>query len=379
MTTSIILDPQNDPADLARQAGEYERALVQKQAERAIDQQLLMADIEQALKSAQHTIETTGSKLRRKNYAGALKQFNAFREADGARLDNGQIQRWSQSLIDAVKTDKRGKPELDPTTKQPIPLYKPTTINAKLVALRALLEAAALAAMIPDTKVMLRDMAKVKGVKVSDNLAQKWITARRYTPGEMLDHLERIETAIDAGDMARLQGMRLRALVALAFGTGARITELASLTIGNTLRRLQKDEATGAPIPIVWIEAGAKFGKPRAVPLRDDVRRYVVEWLTAAGIDARAEADTPLFRAFYKGGRVRKAKASARTLQSELETLGIEAHDLRRSFARACVEAGMSYTQVQILLGHSSVTTTERYIGRFSLTADHMPRFVLHR
>ena len=38
-------------------------------------------------------------------------------------------------------------------------------------------------------------------------------------------------------------------------------------------------------------------------------------------------------------------------------------HDLRRSCARMCHAAGGEIKQIQFLLGHASVQTTERYIG----------------
>ena len=38
-------------------------------------------------------------------------------------------------------------------------------------------------------------------------------------------------------------------------------------------------------------------------------------------------------------------------------------HDLRRTCARLCHEAGGELEQIQFLLGHASVQTTERYIG----------------
>jgi integrase len=38
-------------------------------------------------------------------------------------------------------------------------------------------------------------------------------------------------------------------------------------------------------------------------------------------------------------------------------------HDLRRTFARLCHEAGGELEQIQFLLGHACAQTTERYIG----------------
>jgi hypothetical protein len=43
--------------------------------------------------------------------------------------------------------------------------------------------------------------------------------------------------------------------------------------------------------------------------------------------------------------------------------IGLAPHDLRRSCARLCHDAGGELEQIQFLLGHSSVQTTERYIG----------------
>jgi len=48
------------------------------------------------------------------------------------------------------------------------------------------------------------------------------------------------------------------------------------------------------------------------------------------------------------------------------KSLGIEniaPHDLRRTFARLCHVAGGELEQIQFLLGHVSVQTTERYLG----------------
>jgi integrase len=46
-----------------------------------------------------------------------------------------------------------------------------------------------------------------------------------------------------------------------------------------------------------------------------------------------------------------------------LEARGIGPHDLRRTCAKLCRAAGGELEQTQILLGHASVQTTERYLG----------------
>lgn len=332
-----------DTADLDRQDATARGALALETARDTIRDGKLSADMAQALASARVTIETTGSALRRKNYAAAIRQFVAFREADGAPLDNGQIQRWKQTLIDGG--------------------YMPNTINAKLTAVRALLAAAALAARQPDNMTILRNMAAVKNVKQGDDLTKKWLTSKRYT-------IDQIRGILKSIDTTGVHGARLAALAALAFGTGLRISEIASLTVREAV--LYSDKG----LPVVFVSHG-KFGKSRAVPLPAWVKVHLQTWIDRAEITPLLEPDSALFRAFYKGGKVRSAGAKARALQTELKALGIEAHDARRTFARLCKESGMTYDQIRRLLGHESVTTTERYIGRFELSADDMPQWTV--
>ena len=48
---------------------------------------------------------------------------------------------------------------------------------------------------------------------------------------------------------------------------------------------------------------------------------------------------------------------------AEVGVPGIAPHDLRRTCAKLCRAAGGELEQIQLLLGHASVLTTERYLG----------------
>jgi integrase len=53
-------------------------------------------------------------------------------------------------------------------------------------------------------------------------------------------------------------------------------------------------------------------------------------------------------------------------VQQSAERIGIErfgAHDLRRTCAKLCRKSGGDLEQIKFLLGHSSIQTTERYLG----------------
>jgi integrase len=52
-----------------------------------------------------------------------------------------------------------------------------------------------------------------------------------------------------------------------------------------------------------------------------------------------------------------------RRYTAEVGVPGIAPHDLRRTCAKLCRAAGGELEQIQLLLGHASVQTTERYLG----------------
>ena len=80
--------------------------------------------------------------------------------------------------------------------------------------------------------------------------------------------------------------------------------------------------------------------------------------------------DGPVFRAINKAGRVWGTGMSPKVLWDVVRAAagraGIDKlapHDLRRTCARLCHLAGGELDQIQFLLGHVSIQTTERYLG----------------
>jgi integrase len=100
-----------------------------------------------------------------------------------------------------------------------------------------------------------------------------------------------------------------------------------------------------------------------AVPIW--VKQGVDVWMTAAGI-----VEGKLLRPVLKGSRLVGDELSDWAVWSVVEQsakqIGIEhfgAHDLRRTCAKLCRKAGGDLEQIKFLLGHSSIQTTERYLG----------------
>ena len=95
------------------------------------------------------------------------------------------------------------------------------------------------------------------------------------------------------------------------------------------------------------------------------VKAAVDAWTTAAGI-----SEGRVFRAINKAGRIWGDGMSPKVLWDVVRVAAARAgidklapHDLRRTCARLCHLAGGELEQIQFLLGHVSVQTTERYLG----------------
>jgi integrase/recombinase XerC len=144
------------------------------------------------------------------------------------------------------------------------------------------------------------------------------------------------------------EAARDEAVLTLLYGCGLRISE------GLSLRR------SDAPLAEVLRITG-KGGKTRVVPVLPAVRAAVDAYL--AGVPFVLDADAPLFRA--KRGRPLSPRHVQQTVQNLRGRLGLPAsatpHALRHSFATHLLGAGADLRSIQELLGHASLSTTQRY------------------
>jgi integrase len=88
-------------------------------------------------------------------------------------------------------------------------------------------------------------------------------------------------------------------------------------------------------------------------------------WTSAAGI-----ADGYVFRPVNRAGKAQGVGLSEKVVWQLLQPYalaagvpGIAPHDCHRTCAKLCRAAGGELEQIQLLLGHVSVQTTERYLG----------------
>jgi len=108
-----------------------------------------------------------------------------------------------------------------------------------------------------------------------------------------------------------------------------------------------------------------KGGHIRTVPIPNWVKAALDQWTRAAGV-----SEGRIFRAVARKGKVWGRGISQNVVwyvvRSCCQRAGLEhiaPHDLRRTCAKLCHDRGGELEQIQFLLGHASVQTTERYLG----------------
>lgn len=218
----------------------------------------------------------------------------------------------------------------------------PGTINVRLAAVRRLAyEAADSGLLSPELAAGIR---RVKGAQKLGVRLGNWLTAeeaRRLWQAPVTD---------------TLKGKRDRAVLAVMLGCGLRRRELAELTVDL----LQRREDHWAIVDLV-----GKGGHIRTVPVPDWVKQTIDDWLAGAGVTAGR-----VFRCVCRAGKTWGEGISERVVWHVVKQYGaklgltrIAPHDLRRSCARLCHTAGGEMEQIQFLLGHVSVQTTEKYLG----------------
>ena len=167
-------------------------------------------------------------------------------------------------------------------------------------------------------------------------------------------------TDADEGTGGGWIAKRDAAVVLLLYGCGLRIGEALGLNRWDA-------PATGAPAMTIT----GKGGKQRLVPLLPVVSEAVAAYLAACPF--ALPADGPLFVG------VRGKRLGARAVQARLQTLRVTLglpetttpHALRHSFATHLLARGADLRAIQELLGHASLSTTQRYA---SVDATHLLR-----
>ena len=220
-------------------------------------------------------------------------------------------------------------------------LYRPSTINKTLSALRGTLRAAwRLGQMSADDYQAAVDVRGVRGETVP--------AGRELSSGELVALM-----ATCANDPTPA-GARDAALIAVLYGAGLRRAEVVAVDLGdyNAETRELIVRGKGQKERLAWLNRGAKAA--------------VDDWLVLRGSEPG-----PLFWPINKGGRLLPRRLTPQAIYNMLGKRADEArvkdfspHDLRRTFVSDLLDAGADIATVQKMAGHANVQTTARYDRR---------------
>ena len=216
------------------------------------------------------------------------------------------------------------------------------TINQQLAAVRRLAHEAADAGLL--SPELAAGISRVRGVKQLGFRSGNWLSAEQSS--EVLKH--------SCGDSMRAK--RDYAMLAMLFGCGFRRSELVALELDD----IQMRQGHWAVVDLI-----GKGGHIRTVPIPNWVKAALDQWTRAANV-----TEGKIFRAVARLGKVWGRGISQNVVWYVVRTCcqraGLERiapHDLRRTCAKLCHDRGGELEQIQFLLGHASVQTTERYLG----------------
>ena len=214
-----------------------------------------------------------------------------------------------------------------------------SSINQAMSAVRWFMREAEIAGAVSSTAA--RAMTSVKGVKTSGSDIGRWLTR------------EEVEAIMEVSRDGN-RGKQMGAIVALGLGCAMRRDEVA--------RAKWEDIKSNGGSP--YIQVVGKGGKKRHVPLSKWVQKSLHRWSEFSGKDGN------IIKGVSKHGHISKGSVSPQAIFLKVKSVAKEAgvgevapHDLRRTWAQWAYKGGADLSQVSLILGHSSIKTTERYLG----------------
>jgi len=186
---------------------------------------------------------------------------------------------------------------------------------------------------------------------ISKNPAKGVATPKteKYIPSTLtIDEMFRM---LDAPDSSKSMGLRDRAILELLYSSGIRVGELTQLNCDD------------ADLELGIIKVLGKGRKERIVPIGSKAIEAIKDYLEKRGFPWGNGRDYPLF-INTRGGRL-TGRSVSRVVEKYGKKSGlakrIGPHALRHTFATHLLDAGANLRDIQELLGHVSLSTTQKY------------------
>ena len=250
-------------------------------------------------------------------YERDLRRYAAFLENSGRRLDEAtraEVQRYLASLY-AAKLDGR-------------------SVARHLAALRGFY------------RHLLRDDVLETDPTLNLESPKTWKTLPRYLS------LEDVERLLRAPDPDSPEGVRDRAMLALLYSTGLRVSELVTLRTGDL------------HAPLGYLQVTGKGNKQRLVPVGRSALEAVEGYQRGCRQALLGRRDSPFLFVSRRGARLTR-QAFWKMIVRAGRRAGIRQpltpHLLRHSFATHLLGRGADLRSVQQMLGHADIGTTQIY------------------
>ena len=208
--------------------------------------------------------------------------------------------------------------------------HKKSSIGRKLAAIRAFF------------KYLLRQG------KVAKNPAELVSTPKKEKRVPFHLTIDEVIALVETPREAELLSLRDRAILETLYSCGIRVSELTGLNVAS----LELDEGL--------VRVLGKGNKERIVPLGSYARQAIAAYFALRG---NPPADAPLLLN-ARGGRL-TSRSVGRIVDKYILKLAtvkkVSPHTLRHTFATHLLEGGADLRAIQELLGHASLSTTQKY------------------
>jgi integrase/recombinase XerC len=216
--------------------------------------------------------------------------------------------------------------------------HKKTSIGRKLAALRT----------------FFRFLVREGVLEVNPGELVSTPRQEKYLPQTL--SVDEAYALLDSAQQGDLLGLRNRAILETLYSCGLRVSELTGLNLASV-------DLTEGLVRVL-----GKGNKERIVPIGQPAIRALQRYLEGRGAVA---SDSPLFLN-HRGGRL-TPRSVQRNLKRQLLVGHIfkdaTPHALRHSFATHLLDGGADLRAIQELLGHESLSTTQKYT---QVSVDHL-------
>lgn len=164
-------------------------------------------------------------------------------------------------------------------------------------------------------------------------------------------HGTEVEALLNAPDTSTVNGLRDKAMIELLYATGLRVSELIHVKLEDLV------------LDAGFLRTIGKGSKERIVPFGDSARDWIVKYVESGRPGQDKHGDRTLF--LSNRGRGLSRQSVWMKIVKYARKAGIRAeispHVLRHSFATHLLENGADLRSVQMMLGHTDISTTQIY------------------